>query len=279
MSPRLFLATLLLFPLPAWCCTLWAAAGPDASGGTLIAKNRDWKPDHHQLMKLVRPNQGLAYFGLYAEGNDDPGIKAGINEKGLTVISASSNIPKKLRAQQPGKHGVITPILSRYASVAALQNDADKIFSEARANFFMVADRSQILVAEVGLDGQHHIEVIDKGSISHTNHYLDAQLAATYNARIGDSSSTRLQRIQTLLAESPRPFTVAQFITWSRDQHDGPDNSLWRTGKEHTLASWIVETPANGVPRLHLVIANPGEAETTEDITLDAAFWQKADSH
>jgi len=35
-------------------CTLWAAAGEDASGGTIISKNRDWKPDHTQVLKMHR---------------------------------------------------------------------------------------------------------------------------------------------------------------------------------------------------------------------------------
>ena len=26
-------------------CTLWGAAGSEASGGTIVSKNRDWKPD------------------------------------------------------------------------------------------------------------------------------------------------------------------------------------------------------------------------------------------
>ncbi|HOS76345.1 MAG TPA: carcinine hydrolase/isopenicillin-N N-acyltransferase family protein [Verrucomicrobiota bacterium] len=68
-------------------CTLWGAAGVDAGGGTIISKNRDWKPDHVQVLKMQRPTNGYAYFGLYAEGDDAPGIKEGINEKGLTVLA------------------------------------------------------------------------------------------------------------------------------------------------------------------------------------------------
>ena len=50
-------------------CTLWAANGTFADGGgTLIVKNRDWKPDQHQDVKFVSPKQGYSYFGLYADG-------------------------------------------------------------------------------------------------------------------------------------------------------------------------------------------------------------------
>lgn len=269
------IALLSLFPIHLQACTLWAAAGADASGGTLISKNRDWKPDHTQKLKLVHPKTGFTYFGLYAEGNDDPGLKAGINEKGLTVISASSNLPKKALDNQPGKHGVMTQILTTYSSIDALAADADKIFSESRANFFMVSDRHKVLVAEVGLEGKFSIKVVDTGPVTHTNHYLDPQLAAEFNKKIGPSSATRFARINTLLEQAPRPYTPAQFATISRDHNDGPDNSLWRNGKEFTMASWIVETPAEGAPRLRVVIANPNEAENLQELVLDEAFWKK----
>ena len=29
------------------------------------------------------------YYGLFATGNEEPGLKAGVNEKGLVVVSAS----------------------------------------------------------------------------------------------------------------------------------------------------------------------------------------------
>ena len=52
------------------------------------------------------------------------------------------------------------------------------------------------------------------------------------------SSTSRLEpaarrgwrRISHLLASSPGPFNTASFAVMSKDHHDGPDNSLWRTG-------------------------------------------------
>jgi len=35
-------------------CTLWGEAGKDANGGTIISKNRDWEPDHTQVLKIHR---------------------------------------------------------------------------------------------------------------------------------------------------------------------------------------------------------------------------------
>lgn len=264
-----------LLPLPLLACTLWGAGGDTvADGGTLISKNRDWKPDHHQTLKLVRPAQGYAYFGLYAEGNSDPGLKAGSNEKGLTIVSASSNIPKKLLGTQAGKHGVMAHILQRYGSIAELAKDADTLFAGARASFLMLSDHHQIMLVEIGLEGRHSIRILDQGSITHTNHYLDPALAGSFGDKPGVSSSTRYARINELLTGATKPFDTATFASLSRDHVAGPDNSLWRNGREYTLASWIVATPPEGPAHLRIVIANPGEPESTQELTLDAAFWQ-----
>ena len=266
---------LALISSRAVACTLWAVAGPEANGGTLVSKNRDWKPDHTQKLKLVRSKRGFDYFGLYAEGNDEPGLKAGVNEKGLTIVSASVNLPKKVLENQPGKRGVMSRIMESYASVDALSADADEVFSSARASYFVVADSKKMLVAEVGLEGKYSFRVLENGVTTHTNHYLDPELAKLYNNKVGLSCATRLARINELLANGSRPFSSAQFAEISRDQHDGPDNSLWRSGKSKTMASWAMESPVNGAPRLRVVIANPDEAETTQEFLLDEVFWKR----
>jgi len=272
---RLGLVALLALPLHTQACTLWGAAGADAGDGTILSKNRDWKPDHQQSLKLVRPAQGYAYFGLYAEGNDEPGLKAGVNEKGLAIVSASSNISTALRKSQSGKHGIMTDILRRFASIDALLPMADHIFAASRANFFMIADAHKLLVAEVGLDGRFRYKVIDQGATAHTNHYLDDGLAGQFEDKPGRSSATRLARVNELLAQAPRPLTAEQFAQISRDHHDGPNNSLWRNGAEHTLASWIISHPKNSAPRLCVVLDNPGQDESTQEFTLDEAFWRQ----
>ncbi|WP_200896076.1 carcinine hydrolase/isopenicillin-N N-acyltransferase family protein, partial [Chromobacterium vaccinii] len=90
----------------------------------------------------------------------------------------------------------------------------------------------------------------------------------------GPSSKARLARIRFLLDQRPS-HALAEFERLSRDHHDGPDNSLWRDGREHTLAGWQMALPAGAAPRLHLALANPGEQTLERDYTLDAAFWSQ----
>jgi len=41
-----------------------------------------------------------------------------------------------------------------------------------------------------------------------------------------------------------------------------------------TIASWIVENPAHGPPKLRVVLVNPGQPDTLQSFVLDTAFWQ-----
>ena len=72
--PVIFLlAALLSLPaLPAAACTLYAAAGRDdvQGGGTILVKNRDWRPQHQEV-RLVDEG-GWRFYGLFA-GNPDAG--------------------------------------------------------------------------------------------------------------------------------------------------------------------------------------------------------------
>ncbi|MDR3414162.1 MAG: carcinine hydrolase/isopenicillin-N N-acyltransferase family protein [Formivibrio sp.] len=265
---------LALYSAPVAASTIWAAAGDDANGGTLLAKNRDGKSDHRQILIHSKPGEGFSWFGLYSTGKEDPGLNAGVNEKGLSIVStAASSIPAKQRVRQPGKHSVISQILSRFASVDELAANADHVFSGSRAVSLLVADHQQVLMAEIGLGGEFVFHTVDKGTLAHTNHYLNKDLAV-FNTAPNPGSLVRLARINVLLKKTASPYTLSEFIAMSRDRHDGPENSLWRTGKERTLSSWIIQTPASGAAKLRVVIANPRESEKTFTYTLNDIFWK-----
>jgi hypothetical protein len=256
-------------------CTLWGEAGKDAGGGTIIAKNRDWEPDHVQVLRIHRQGKGYAYFGLYAQGGEKPGLKDGVNEKGLTVVTASaSSLPKRMRDEDPDKQGVLGRLLSDYATCDQVLANQGTLFPNCRAEFLMIADRKKILVVEIGLHGRHAIRTVENGPAAHANHYLEKSLNE-FNVEIGASSARRLERITDLLKACPAPCDTEAFAALSRDQHDGPNNSLWRTGRGiRTLSSWVLETPAEGPQKLRVVLANPGEAETTNAFVLDEKFWK-----
>lgn len=54
--------------------------------------------NHYQELKLVEPDNDFKYYGIFAVDGDAPGLKGGINERGLVVIMASaSSIPRQQR--------------------------------------------------------------------------------------------------------------------------------------------------------------------------------------
>lgn len=266
---------LLALPLEGYSCTLWGGAGDDVGSGTMISKNRDWKPDHVQLLKINRSGK-YAYLGLYAKGNDAPGLKEGVNEKGLAVVSATAgSIPSVKRKAQKGKGNLMGTLLSEYADCDQVLADKDALFSNRKPAYLMISDTRKIIMLEVGLLGRFSVTVATSGTVVHSNHYVGDSLLAC-NEKIGRSSTARLQRISQLLQTTSRPLSMESFVEMSQDRHDGANNSLWRTGTGScTLSSWILRTPSAGPPTLRVLIADRSKPEQLEKFVLDEKFWRQ----
>ena len=256
-------------------CTLWSAVGSRvAHKGSLIAKNRDWTPEP-SVFRLVQPKVGFRSLGLFPiRDGKQKGLVAGVNEKGLVVVTASaSSVPEADR--EKGGSGLARQLLTLFSTVEEVQLNKS-VFARTHPMIFLIADRSQTAWIEVAPEGKFAIRTSKKGVLTHTNHYLDKTLIGM-NEKIGRSSRTRLSRIGELLDGHSAPFTLEDFIAFSQDRNDGPDDSLWRTGEKpdgiRTLASWIVSLPPAAPPELFFRLANPGEPEQTMQLTLDRPFW------
>ena len=80
-------AALLCIPVPALACTLYAAQGTAvADGGTIAAKNRDWRPQE-QSLHLSEPRQpgGYRYYGLYGGPFERRHLRVCVNAAGLVA--------------------------------------------------------------------------------------------------------------------------------------------------------------------------------------------------
>lgn len=271
----LILAFALFIAPVVHACTLWAANGTFvAGGGSMIVKNRDWKPDQYQYLKTVYPENGYSYLGLYAEGSP-AGFKAGINEQGLVVVSATAgSIPTAARKAMPNKAS-LTKLLRECASVDEALSKTELFFGP---KILMLADKNKVATVEIGPDGLFSIRSAENGVIFHTNHYVFDDMLG-FNYRPGASSKKRYDRIGELLASINKPYGFDDFVALSNDQNDGPDDSIFRIGstptKTRTMAVWAVQIPANGSPELYVRLLNPGEEE--EIIRISAAdIWSDA---
>jgi hypothetical protein len=257
-------------PQPAESCTLWAAVGEATrDGGSLVVKNRDWHPDHWQDVKRVTPKQGLRYFGLFAHGNDDPGLKAGVNEKGLVVVSATAPFRQRELKEMPRAKDRLGRILREHATVEEVLGRHDLFLGPT---FFLVADRRQAAVIEISPHGTFAIGKAVGGIIAHTNHYVLPEMTRFNPAKIGESSRERSARIQEFLGGGA-PFGPTDFEQFSASRDGGPDRAVWRTGKTaaatRTLATWMVHQTPGGAVALFVRLANPGE--DVREIRLSAA--------
>lgn len=262
---------------PVQACTLWAAAGTASSGGgTLLVKNRDRIPDHQQALHLMVPQKGYAYFGLYEVRGDRMGLKAGINEKGLTVVGATaSSIPKRERQNMVYTHGLYEKLLSRCGTVEEALKQKDLLLGP---QFILLADRTEIAEVEIGPGGVTAVRKTKNGALHHTNHYQLPSMTFM-NRSEGESSVIRNRRIGELLAQTPQPYTLQQFLQFSRDQHDGPENSIFRTGMgkgtERTMAEWAVRIPPQGAPEIYIKMLNPGQTPQVKIYQAGPSFFQK----
>lgn len=256
-------------------CTLWAAAGERvAHGGSLIAKNRDWLPEPSEV-RMEKGGKGLRFLGLFPvrEGKRR-NVVAGINEKGLVVVTATAgSIPREVMIK--GGRGLMGRLLADFHTAEEVL--AQRIlFARTHSAMYLIADRRRIACVEVAPGGRYAVRETTSGVLTHTNHYLDGQLTGV-NDKIGRSSRTRLGRVGELLNGHAAPFTLEDFVAISRDRNEGPDNSLWRNGGKpegtRTLSSWIVSLPKEAPPEIFIRLANPGEAERTVNMSLDGPFW------
>lgn len=262
--------------VPVQACTLWAASGNVVEGGgSLIVKNRDWLPDQSQNVKLISPADGYRYLGLFTMNGAHKGLKAGLNEKGLVVVSATAgSIPRKEREGMAYTHALTAKLLKECSSVEEAISKTDLFMGP---QILMVADKQKVATIEIGPEGNFSVMVKDNGTIFHTNHYIDKSMLA-FNQISSVSSQKRYNRIEELLKGS-QTYDLDTFIAFSKDQNDGPDNSIFRTGstphRTRTMAVWAVAIPQDDSPEIYVRILNPGEDEQILRINAEDIFSGK----
>lgn len=262
--------------IPAYACSLWAATGDTSKdGGTLIAQNWDVPQGTTGELRLVIPERGFRFLGLFSLKDKAHGSPvAGINDHGLAIVSASADTISKSKALK-GRGDLLETMLSSFASVDAMLVNKE-LFTKSRPLFIIVTDHSKIALIQIGSGGRYTVEVSGNGLLYQTNHYTRQNLLRE-NERNIQGSAQRLNRLQGLLANHPGPFTIDDFLFISGDRKNGPDNSIWRVGgsskEKRTLAGWIVFLPRNSVPEVYFKLINPGSQELNYELKLDKLFW------
>ena len=267
MIRTLLIALLLFFSTPlAHACTLFGATGTAVQwGGTLMVKNRDWRPEY-QEMRLVQ-GPVYRYYGIYGGNEEKMGLRGGVNEGGLAVFSASASVlPRKERFTMGKPVNVLSKLLGRCSSVEQALTTI-KIWGGPK--FLLLGDATELAYVEVGSEGRIHVRREKNTTLAHTNHYLSPEFQAL-NKKKAVSSHTRYGRITELLGQGTQPYTLDHMMQLAQDRHDGPDNSIWRTGSREdgpqTLASFGVWLHPDAKPDVYLIIRYSPEDQGQEDV-------------
>ena len=251
----------------AGACTLFGANGSEVEGGgTILVKNRDWRPQYQEMRYEMGPR--YRFYGLYGGNEKKMALKGGVNEAGLAIFSAAaSSIPKRKRmAMDHSNKSSIREILGSCATVeeALAMN---RYFRGPK--FLVIADAREMASVEIGDHGEYRVKKVRNGPQAHTNHYLWPDFSSL-NRHVGHSSMTRLSRIEELLGRGHKPYVLDDLMAFSQDQHDGPDDSIWRTGSgarsDETLASVGLWLHDGGKPDIFVKIRYSPEDRGREDV-------------
>ena len=253
----------------------WGITGDNVKGGgTLAAENLDSENTSYARLVFSRPYDGYKYLAVELSAkNGAPSVQCGINEKGLAVLSADAPVNKE--EKNAGKKDLCELILRNYFEVNSVIEDKEKL-SEYAPGSYMIADKSNVVQIEIVPGGKYRITGTMNGKLCHTSEYLEPEFSA-YNKAVSTGSVVRRERINGLMGNSSQNFGLDDFITISEDQHDGPDNSLWVSGKsktsERTLATFIVLMPGDAPPTLYIKTANTNQKMKSAKLLLDRKFW------
>jgi hypothetical protein len=271
---RIFLVCIasLLPASSVLACTLFGAQGSRVlGGGTLVVKNRDFRPEY-QEMRLVQGSR-YRFYGLYGGTDEKMGLKGGVNEAGLVVFSAAAScIPQKERRTMGKNTGSLGKLLGRYATVEeALESGIDL----GGPKFLLLADATELAWVEVGTEDRVTVRRVQNGTLAHTNFYLSPEFESL-NLKPAVSARHRYARIEELLESRNVPYILDDLIGYSTDQTEGADNSLWRTGSRsegpQTLATFGVWIHAGARPDVFVKIRYSPEDQGKEDVyQLDGA--------
>lgn len=268
------LGVAFIFPLSAEACTLWAGAGDSiVDGGTIISKNRDWLPDNQQQLRLVSNTKGYRFVSLYVTGNNSSGTKAGINEKGLAIVTASP--PSYLEIPENYKGKTTTPmLLTRYDSVASALNALQAGEWSRGPEYLVLSDPKEVACVEFGNNSTYDIvSRTNSGVTFHTNHYLAQELVSLNQGNLANSQK-RYTKIQGFLQTKPQ-YDIADFRAYSDDP------TLWRIGRTPasvcTLASFMIRQFSDGQGTLYLKMANPGKTVKEYEFSLADLFAGRVD--
>jgi len=192
-------------PVDAQGCTTWASTGPTPPhSAPILAKNRDYWPDHQQLQCLAfaRPKSGDAYLYLTSAGS--PGVfSSGMNESGL-VVADTHVVSLDIGPGLP-RYAVMMEALENYSSVEAALEYLINVTHSGNGNILLLDASGDMAVIETGYTAIG-IDRLEDGFLVSANHYVTPSMKQRWLPRgpeeVHGNSKARYDRAIQALSEN-----------------------------------------------------------------------------
>lgn len=205
-------------------CTVWAASNSINPGGIpILAKNRDYRPNHPLLSCLARAWPARGYCYLYATSAGSPGVfSSGINEAGLAV--ADTHVTSLDVGPGVARYSAMMEILEHHNSVASALDYLRQVRHIGDGTLVLADIRGHLAVFEAG-HTIHGIVQPEHGFVVSTNHFVTHEMRNRWvdlkPPEIRGNSQNRYVRVSAALKEASGRVDVAYAHELMAD-HGGP---------------------------------------------------------
>ena len=247
-------------------CTAFAATAHD--GGSILAKNRDYRHEHAEIQRVFRhhdPAWGkrevLCVGSLGSPGN----FSSGMNSDGFAVADTAS----RTHVHRVGQHRyfLLTRLVNRCATVAEALGEIAAT-PHAGGGVLVLGDATGCLATvELGATAQA-VEIRREGWLGRANHYV-AELTAGLNRRgsVAEprhrNSEGRLRVLRRLLTEAPRPMTVEDAACILSFRGKKGEEAICRKGGEDLSETVSGSIYATAQGRVWFASGNPSDDRWT----------------
>jgi isopenicillin-N N-acyltransferase-like protein len=214
--------------LDAEGCTTWAASGSATAGGEpILAKNRDYRPDHLLLQNVVRAIPDTGYPYLYVSSAGSPGVfSAGINQAGLAI--ADTHVYSTDLGPGLPSYALMMHVLEGHDNVSSALDYLRTVPRLGRNNLILADAAGHLAVFEGGHTSYGLLESHD-GALVNTNHFASGEMqgysAAVDPPQARGRSLGRYETVSRALACAHGQIDVA-FARGLAATHDGPLSSI-----------------------------------------------------
>jgi isopenicillin-N N-acyltransferase-like protein len=222
-------------PCAAEGCTTWAAtgstivAGTDRACGPLLAKNRDYRPEHLPLQVVIQvtPQSGYRYVCSGSAGS--PGVFcAGINQAGLAV--ADTHVMSTDLGPGLPDYSLMMHLLEEHGCVSSALDYLRSVPRMGRNNLILADARGHLAVFEIGHRTYGLFETHD-GVLINTNHFASPELRGcfvdTSEPHLKGNSFHRREQVERALEAALGRIDVP-FAQRLMATHAGPLASICR---------------------------------------------------